>query len=262
MNVDWELFESGPADADRTVLLLPGGLCRARSYAELMAEPALENVRLVAATLPGHGGTAPPDDYTIESAAEAVAKLAAEIGCDVVVGFSMGASVALEMATSRAWSGPVVLLGISLSLRDEPLFLRVLDWAGAVVGDLPFSAMRKMMGSLTKHVKVSEARRAELLDDLRKNNPSSMRKVFHGYLQYLGRPDAPATRLCDAGVPAWFAHAEKGDGDLTDDERHTLEACPNIEVITIPGKSFFLPNEEAERIAELVVDALAVSTDT
>ena len=85
-----------------------------------------------------------------------------------------------------------------------------------------------------------------------------MRQIFHGYLQYLGRPDA-AERLCAAGVPAWIVHAEKGDGDLTDDERRTLEASPNVEVITIPGSSFILPNEEPERIADYVVAALRVA---
>jgi len=41
MTIDWELYESGPADADQTVLLLPGGMCSARSYAEVMAQPVL-----------------------------------------------------------------------------------------------------------------------------------------------------------------------------------------------------------------------------
>jgi pimeloyl-ACP methyl ester carboxylesterase len=260
VSIDWERCESGPADADRSVLLLPGGLNRARSYEELMAQPALADVRLVAATLPGHGGTPPPDDFSIEHAARLATELAVEINCDVVVGFSMGASVALEMAASGAFAGPVVLLGISLSPKDEPVFLRVLDRLGVVLGSLPFAAMRQMMGSVTKNVRVSEARRAELLDDLRRNDPAVMRRLFRGYLQYLGRDDSPAARLCDAGVPAWIVHAEKGDGGLTDDERRTLDACPSISVITIPGTSFFLPNEETERIAELVVDALSRSS--
>jgi pimeloyl-ACP methyl ester carboxylesterase len=103
MKTDWELRESGPVDADRTVLLLPGGLNRARSYEELMAQPALARVRLVAVTLPGHGGTPPPGDFSIENYARLVAELAVEIEADVVVGFSMGASVALEMVASGAF---------------------------------------------------------------------------------------------------------------------------------------------------------------
>jgi pimeloyl-ACP methyl ester carboxylesterase len=51
-------------------------------------------------------------------------------------------------------------------------------------------------------------------------------------------------------------HAEKGDGGLTDDERRALEACPNITMLTIPGTSLFIPNEEPERVAAIVIDAL------
>ena len=256
MNVEWELCTSGPADADQVVLLLPGGLNRARSYEELMAQPALKDVRLIAATLPGNGGTPPPSDFSIETTARLASRLAVENDCDVVLGFSTGASVALEMAASGGFSGPVLLVGISLSLEDEATFLRVLDRLGVVLGSLPFAAMRQMLGSVTKHVRVPEARRAELLDDLRRNDPQAMRRIFRGYLRYLRRPDSPADRLCAAGVPAWIVHAEKGDGGLTDDERRTLEACPTTTVVTIPGNSFFLPNEEPERLAQLLLEAL------
>src|SRR6266576_5458661 len=97
MDTRWEIVESGPLDAERTVLLLPGGMCSAGSYAEVMAAPALAGMRLVAATLPGHAGAPPPDDYSIESNARLAAELARKVGTDLVVGFSMGGSVALEM---------------------------------------------------------------------------------------------------------------------------------------------------------------------
>jgi pimeloyl-ACP methyl ester carboxylesterase len=253
---DWELYESGPPDADRVALLLPGGLTRARSYEELMAQPALQGIRLVAATLPGHGGTTPADDLSIETTAASAAKLASDIQCDVVLGFSIGATVAYEMVTSGAYSAPVVLVGISLSLQDEAMFLRVFDKLGVVTGSVPFSAMRQMMGSMMKRVQLPEARKAELLDDLRKNDARVMRKILRAYLQYLGREPSPATRLCDAGVPAWVVHAETGgDGGLTDAERTTLEACGNVTVETIPGSSFLLPNEEPERIAAILAAA-------
>ena len=124
------------------------------------------------------------------------------------------------------------------------------------MGNLPFVAFRQMMGSVTKRVRVPEPRRAELLDDLRKNPPTVMRHLFRSYLQYLGRHRAPAARLCDAGIPAWIMHAEKSDGGLTDDERRALEACPNISMVTIPGTSLFIPNEEPERVAALIVEAV------
>lgn len=256
MSAEWQTSESGPAAAGHTVLLIPGGLMAARSYAELMAQPTLSEVRLVAVTLPGHAGTPPPEDFSIETYARLAAGLAADLGCDAVVGFSTGATVALEMAASGAFRGPVVLLGISLSPRDEPAFLHALNRLSAVLGSLPWAVMLKLIGLATKQARVSADRRAELLADFRRNDPRLMRQGFGEYLGYLGRYDSPAARLCDAGVPAWVVHAEKGDGDLTDEERRTLEACPLTTVVTIPGTSYFIPNDEPERVASLLVEAL------
>ena len=87
-----------------------------------------------------------------------------------------------------------------------------------------------MMGSMAKHMRVSQDRRSELLDDLRSNDPNVMRQIFRGYLQELGRDDAPATRLCEAAVSTWIVHAQKGDGALTHDERLTLDQCPTTTV--------------------------------
>src|SRR5919204_3667924 len=106
MDVEWHLRESGPADAERTVLLLPGGMCSAGSYAEVMAQPALARTRLVAATLPGQAGAPSPDDYSVETYARTAAELLTKLGADVVVGFSMGAVVAAEMIVSGAFTGP------------------------------------------------------------------------------------------------------------------------------------------------------------
>src|ERR1700741_1927241 len=89
-SIEWEICESGPARADHTLLLLPGGLPRARSYAELMAQPVLAGVHLVAVTLPGHGGTPPPEDFSIENYARLAAKLAVDLRCDGVGGVSIG----------------------------------------------------------------------------------------------------------------------------------------------------------------------------
>src|SRR3954452_10875610 len=126
MNMQWEMVESGPPDAPQSVLLLPGGMCSARSYAEVMAEPTLAGVRLIAVTMPGHAGAPPPRDFSAEHYAQITSELAKREGVDVIVGFSMGAQVAFNMVASGAFAGPVVLLGMSLSSPDEPLFFRAM----------------------------------------------------------------------------------------------------------------------------------------
>src|SRR6266478_5950754 len=99
----WDRRECGPGNARHTVLLLPGGLCTAVQYEELMAEPALADVRMIAVTVPGMGGTPAGKDLSIENLARLAAQCAADLGCDVVVGFSMGANIALEMSASGAF---------------------------------------------------------------------------------------------------------------------------------------------------------------
>jgi pimeloyl-ACP methyl ester carboxylesterase len=257
MDVDWGLREAGPRDAMHTVLLLPGGMCSSGSYAELMAEPALAGTRLIAATLPGHAGAPPPDDYSIENYARLAAGLATSVGADVVVGFSIGASVALEMAASRSFTGPVVLLGVALSSKDEPAFFHAIVRLGRVLGSLPVALMSRAAGSMVKRIPVSAERQRELREDLRSNDPQYLRPALNEYARWLERNERPAERLCEARVPTWIVHAEKGDGGLTDSERRTLEACPHAHVVTIPGHVLFLPNEVPDQIASVIVDALA-----
>ena len=257
MDIEWERVESGPAEAVQTVLLLPGGMCSARSYAEVMAESALAGTRLIAATMPGHAGAPPPKDFSTESYARITAELAKSAGVDVVVGFSMGAMVAYEMVVSGAFAGPVVLLGVSLSAPDEPGFFRAIIRLGSILGTLPFAVLKKGAPSLVKSASIPPERQAQLKADFALNDTRDMRRGLQAYLRWLHRDDDPARRLCEAAVPAWVMHAEKGDGALTQHERAVLEACPRVRVVTVPGKVFLLPSEVPECIADVIVQALA-----
>jgi len=259
MAVDWQLREAGPVDAEHTVLLLPGGMCSAASYAEVMAEPALAQTRLIAATLPGQAGAPASDIYSIEDLARHVAELASRVGADVVVGFSNGANVAIEMVVAGDFHGPLVLLGASLSSKDEPAFFRAIVRSTSLLGNLPMKVLAAGAASMVKRIPASAERQSELRADFRRNNPRDVRIGLREYLRWLNRGDGRAERLCQAGVPTWIVLAEKGDGGLTADERHTLEACPHVHLVTIPGSVFFLPNEIPERIAAVIVDAVATA---
>jgi pimeloyl-ACP methyl ester carboxylesterase len=255
--VDWQLFESGPADAEHTVLLLPGGMCGARSYLEVAQQPSLSGLRLVAVTLPGHAGAPSPDDYSHEACGRMTAELVARTGADVVVGFSMGANVALELAEKKLFTGPTVLLGISLSLPDESAFFVNVVRLSKVLGGLPLALMKRAAGSMVKGIPVPPERRAELAADLRRTSTRDMRLALREYLKWLESGEDHAAMLCRSGVPTWVVHAEKGDGGLTDAERGTLEACSTVTIVTIPGNVFFLPNEVPDQIASVINNAVA-----
>jgi pimeloyl-ACP methyl ester carboxylesterase len=256
----WETIESGPGTAERTILLLPGGMCNARMWTEVMAQPSLAGYRLVAATMPGHSGAPAPDDFRPEYYGEITAELARDVEADVVVGFSMGAMVTYEMAVSGAFTGPIILLGSSFCSADEPGFFRGIAHSTRVLGTLPMSLLKAGAGSMVKQASVSPERQAELKEDFKRNNSADMAKGLRAYMHWLAADDGRAERLCKAGLPTWVVHAEKGDGALTAQERSTLEACPNVHVVTIPGHVFFLPNDVPDQIAALIVEALAAQS--
>jgi pimeloyl-ACP methyl ester carboxylesterase len=257
LDVDWELRETGPVEARHGVLLLPGGACSAAFYNELTAEPALASLRLVAATLPGHAGTPAPTDLSTRNYGRLTAQLATVKHCDAVLGFSMGSTIALEMATTAGFTGPLILTGASFSRKAESTVLEVLDVVARLAGALPYAFMRSMFGPMLKQSTIPAQRQAELLAEFKRNRPKTMRRLIRAYLRDLRGEELIGNRLRALDTPVWIVHSDKGDGRLTSQERRSLEECPNVTVVTIPGRSFFLPNEHSAQLAELIVDALA-----
>jgi pimeloyl-ACP methyl ester carboxylesterase len=254
----WTLRESGPRDAEHCLLLLPGGLCTAAFYDEIAAELGLRDapLRLVAATLPGHGGTKAPEDVSLENYARLASSLRRDLGCDVVVGHSIGANVAIEMACSGEFGGPLVLLSPSFSRRDESKFLRVLDRLATVLGALPFRVMLRLIGPAMSGLKVPDARRAELIVELRRNDPRVIRRVVRAYLRYLDHQDSLAQRLCNSGAPTWLAFGDHGDVGLADDERALLEGCLRVSMVEVAPAGHMTLNEQPGQVADVIIQAL------
>jgi hypothetical protein len=257
MREAWEILIAGPADADRSVLLLPGGANAARSFNLVMAEPALSGVRLVATTLPGMAGAPLTDDVSIPALARRAGELAKEHGCDAVVGFSHGATVALEMVLSGHFQGPVVLLGISLTTEDEAAFFRAVIRASEKVGSWPMAIVLRLMPLMARSAKTPEPHKRELIEDFKQNRAGASVRTSIEYLDYIAADRDFAAELVASGTPVWVVHAEKGDGGLTDAERTTLEAAPNVTLVTIPGSVFLLPDEVPEQTATVIASALS-----
>jgi len=260
MRKSWELLTAGPPDADRSVLLLPGGANAARSFNLVMAEPALSGVRLVATTLPGMAGAPLSEDGSVAALARRASELAREHHCDVVVGFSHGATVALEMALSGLFQGPVVLLGISLTTEDEARFFRIVVRASQKVGRWPMAGLLRLMPLMVRSAKTPDPHKKELVEDFKQNRAGDSVRVCGEYLDYIAADRDFAAELAGSGNPVWMVHAEKGDGGLTAAERATLEAAPHVTLVTIPGAVFLLPDEAPEQTAAVIASALSQLT--
>jgi pimeloyl-ACP methyl ester carboxylesterase len=255
-HLGWELHETGPEGASQRVLLLPGALATWAFYEDLLAEPSIREsgVHFVATTVPGFGGTAAPDDVSMESYSRLASGLAADLVCDVVVGHSLGANVALEMVSAGEFSGPVVLLSPSFSRKDESIFPRALDRLSRVFGHLPYAFMLKLIGPAFGS-SLPPARREFLISELQNNDPRFVRTQTRSYLAYLDRHRSLARRFCDAGVRAWVVFGEKDDIGIAPDERELLTAAPNVTLVEIAETGHFALNQKPDEVAAIVLEA-------
>jgi pimeloyl-ACP methyl ester carboxylesterase len=237
-----------------TVLLLAGWLCPAACFDALHDEPALAGVPLVAEALPGMAGS-PPLPHGAAPSVEAYAAWAAEraaaVGASVLVGHSLGANVALEVAATGAFRGPVVLLAPSLSREDEPAPLRAL---GRVGGRAAFALMLRglpiaLRGEVPRSVVAA----------MQRTDPALARQALQCSLEHLDRRGSLA-----GGVPgdAWVVLGGRDDVGVTRAERAALVAAPGVRLVDLPGVGHFAAGEAPATVATIVADALAAAAAT
>ena len=258
---DWDIRESGPSDAEWTVLLLPGGMCTAVFFEPIMDALVAAPVRVVAATLPGFGRTPHPADFSIENYASLAGQLAGDVRADIVGGHSLGGNVALEMATRGEFDGPVLLLSPTFSREDEAKELGVLDRLGAVpvVGHLAWLAMLKTMPKAMGKRFPAERREA-LVADMANNDPRFCRRGVRTYFEYLDAHGSLVPRLCQSGVKSYVVFGDNDEIGLTDEERSGLEACADVTLVTVADATHGLIIEQPARIAELILELVEKKT--
>lgn len=258
---DWDIRESGPSDAKSTVLLLPGGMCTAVFFEPIMDALVAAPVHVVAATLPGFGGTPPPADFSMENYASLAGQLAGDVRADIVGGHSLGGNVALEMAARGGFDGPVLLLSPTFSREDEARELGVLDRLGAVpgVGQLAWLAMLKAMPKAMGKRFPAE-RRDALAAGMANNDPRFCRRGVRTYFEYLDAHGSLVPRLCQSGVKSYVVFGDNDEIGLTDQERSGLEACADVTLVTVADATHGLIIEQPARIAELILELIEKKT--
>ena len=260
-----KVLRAGGADDPRyRVLCLPGGLCTAAFYDDLLATPALATggIRAIATTLPGFGGVPfPPGfDASVEAHAAFAGNLARELGCDAVVGHSFGANVAIEMAADGHFDGHLILLAPTFSPEDEMKGLEMFNRIGYVpvlrslVTALLFRSFPKMLAGEVPAESVDRLA-AEMASCDRSDIRINLRRSY----EYLYKHGTLAGRLCRSGVRAEVVFGEEDEIGLTAAERSALESCPTTRLHFVPDCGHMLPNQKPEWVAELIVDTVATT---
>jgi pimeloyl-ACP methyl ester carboxylesterase len=267
-STDGKVLRAGGADdPEHRVLCLPGGLCTAPFYDDLLAEPALarHGVRGIATTLPGFGGVPfPPGfDASVAEYAAYAGSLARELGCDAVVGHSFGANVAIEMAAGGHFDGHLILLAPTFSAEDEMKGLETFNRIGyvpglrALVTALLFRSFPKMLRG-----DVPPDRVDRLAAEMASNNRAAVRLILRRSYEYLYRHGTIAGRLCRSGVSSEVVFGENDEVGITAAERSALESCSTTQLHFVPDCGHMLINQKPEWVAELIVDIIAAHAST
>jgi len=113
---------------------------------------------------------------------------------------------------------------------------------------------------MARSAKTPEPHKKDLIEDLKQNKARDCVRLIGAYFDYIGADRDFAAELAASGSPVWVVHAEKGDGGLTDAERATLHAAPNVTLVTIPGAVFLIPDEAPQQTAAIIATALSDAT--
>ncbi len=258
------LRAGGAEEPEHRVLCLPGGLCTAPFYDDVLAEPALAAgaVRAIATTMPGFGGVPFPRgfDASVEAHAAFAGNLARDLGCDAVVGHSFGANIALEMAAGGHFDGPLILLAPTFSPEDEMKGLETFNRIGYVPG-LRSLVTALMFRSFPKMLQgdVPPDRVEQLAAEMASNDRTAIRLNLRRSYQYLYKHGTVAGRLCQAGVRVEVVFGENDEVGMTPAERSVLEACPNTRLHFVPDCGHMVINQKSAWVAKLIADVVTTA---
>jgi pimeloyl-ACP methyl ester carboxylesterase len=260
----WDLRGFGPtlADATGSVLLLPGAMCTAAFYDDVVADPRVagSGTRWIEATPPGFGGREVPSRFvpTVEAYAELTGDLAAALGAHTIVAHSYFANVAIEMAVTGRFSGRLVLLSPCFAASDEESDTRVFARLAAIpgVGRVVWGLLPRLMGVGMKG-RFPAAAQDRLVAEMKRFDPRLTRQLTHHYFAHLeDHAGSIATRLCGSGVSAWVVRGSDDEVGLCDRERRRLESCPRVSLITVPDARHFVMADQPGAVVDVALRAL------
>jgi pimeloyl-ACP methyl ester carboxylesterase len=178
-------------EGDRVLVLVHGLLMNRHMYDHLAPEMATRGFRVVAVDLLGHGASDMPTDmraYNMSTFADQLATVIDELGLDrpVVGGTSLGANVALEMATRHPNAARGLF--IEMPVLDNALVAAGLIFLPILLALRIGKPVLSFVSMLTKRIPRTNYLVDILLDWMRRN-PAASEAVLEGIL--FGRTAPP-----------------------------------------------------------------------
>jgi pimeloyl-ACP methyl ester carboxylesterase len=242
----------GEAGHDGRPLVFLHGLTFDRHMWDPILDALLPGQRAIAFDLPGHGGSRPLHQHTLDHVADAIHRAVVDAGLErpVLVGHSIGASLASIYATRYPTAG---VINVDAPVNIEPFARFVLSLAPGLLGDT-FDETWSRLFRLSMHVeRVPAARRALL----RAGDVVPAELVLGYWSELFTRdPDEIAEtveqglrQLRDAGVPYLALYGRELDPD---DEAWLWQRLPQAEISVWPVGHHFPQLENPTAFAALV----------
>lgn len=224
-------------EGETTVYLLHGGYGCKEYFQPLMRRLSKAGYRVIAWDAPGYGISDLPDDFSIETAAQACAELmdATHSDVNIVIGHSMGGLIAPRLAGLRPELVRAVVLSATVSSfghldkETQQSFIaeRVapLD-AGMTMREVAAPLVRSMMNEAAEGPDVTR-----IMEAAAETPDATFRAAIQAIVEYDGEPaleqlSRPTLVIAGAIDPIGRAEDLKKLADgLADAEYHCLENC-------------------------------------
>lgn len=222
------------------VLLVHGWCCDHTYMARPLAHLARGH-RVIAPDLSGHGQSDMASSYTIPEFADEVARLAQGLGVErpLVVGHSMGGSVALELAVRHPRLPAAIAILDSTIIPPPARRARMEALSSELAGPGYREAMRQTLEGGFFSPWDDPTRKAEIVAAMTSAPQSVIEGAWRGVLEWNG----PAA-MAACPVPALYVAASEPRTDLAEMRR----VCPTLVTAQVAAAGHFVQIEAADQV--------------
>ena len=234
------LFYREEGSGDPPVVLVHGWCCD-HTYMAPQQEHLARAHRVIAPDLSGHGQSDGAASYTISGFADEVARLAHRLGVErpLIVGHSMGGSVALELAVRHPGLPAAIAILDSTTIPPPARRARMEALSPELAGPGYREVMREVLEGGFFSPWDDPARRAQIVAAMTSAPQSVIAGAWRGILEWNGQ-----AAMAACATPALYVAASEPRTDLAEMRR----VCPTLMTAQVVGAGHFVQLEAPDQV--------------